>query len=221
VLGRDVLSRILYGGRTVFGLALSATLLAYAAGVLVGLVAGYSRSLVDPVLMRSVDVLLSIPALVFLLVMITGLGTGNAVLVLGVAIIQFPAIARLIRSATIAQSVRGYVEAAAARGESTPAILRRELLPNIRVQISADIGIRFSYSIIIVASVNFLGLGLQPPAADWAVMISENRGGLSLNPYSVLGPALLIALIAVSANLIGDAVARSHGMSTSARGGHG
>ena len=208
-LGRDVLSRVLWGGRSVFVLAGVATALAYAGGLLVGLLAGYTRSLVDPMLMRSADVLLSFPALLFLLVLVTGAGTSNATLVIGVAVIQMPQVARIIRSATLAQSTRGFVEAAVARGESTAAILRRELLPNIIGPISADLGLRFTYSIILVASLNFFGLGLQPPSADWALMISENRSGLTLNAWAVLAPAVLIALLTIGVNLIGDAIARS------------
>src|SRR5438309_1324922 len=183
-LGRDVLSRVLWGGRSVLVLAGIATAIAYAGGLFVGLLAGYTRSLLDPILMRSADVLLSFPALLFLLVLVAGAGTSNATLVIGVAVIQMPQIARIIRSATLAQSTRGFVEAAVARGESTVAILRRELLPNIVGPISADLGLRFTYSIILVASLNFFGLGLQPPSADWALMISENRSGLTLNPFA-------------------------------------
>jgi peptide/nickel transport system permease protein len=212
-LGRDVLSRVLWGGRSVIGLAGLATLLAYAAGTAVGLVAGFTRSLLDPVLMRSVDVMLSVPALLFMLVLITGLGTGRAVLVFAVALVQAPLVARIVRTATLEQSVRGFVEAAVARGESTFAILRREILPNIAAPIAADAPLRFTYSIILVASVNFLGLGLQPPAADWALIISENRDGLTLNPYVILAPAALIALLTIGASLVGDAVARSLGVS--------
>jgi ABC-type dipeptide/oligopeptide/nickel transport system permease subunit len=208
-LGRDVLSRVLWGGRSVFVLAGIATAIAYAGGLLVGLLAGYTRTLVDPILMRSADVLLSFPALLFLLVLVTGAGTSNATLVIGVAVIQMPQVARIIRSATLAQSTRGFVEAAVARGESTAAILRRELLPNIVGPISADLGLRFTYSIILVASLNFFGLGLQPPSADWALMISENRSGLTLNPWAVLAPAVLIALLTIGVNLIGDAIART------------
>jgi peptide/nickel transport system permease protein len=212
-LGRDVLSRVLWGGRSVIGLAGLATLLAYAAGTAAGLVAGFTRSLLDPILMRSVDVMLSVPALLFMLVLITGLGTGKAVLVFAVALVQAPLVARIVRTATLEQSVRGFVEAAVARGESTFAILRREILPNIAAPIAADAPLRFTYSIILVASVNFLGLGLQPPAADWALIISENRDGLTLNPYFILAPAALIALLTIGASLVGDAVARSLGVS--------
>ncbi|HEX2045710.1 MAG TPA: ABC transporter permease [Gaiellaceae bacterium] len=216
-LGRDVLSRALWGGRSVLALAGLATLLAYAGGILVGLVAGYSRSLLDPLLMRAADVMLSFPAILFLLVLVTGAGTSKTVLVVGVALVQMPLVARIIRAATLEQSVRGFVEAAVARGESTAAILRREILPNILGPIMADAGLRFTYAIILVASVNFLGLGLQPPAADWALIISENRNGLTLNPYVILLPAALIGLLTIAVNLVGDSIARTLGISTARR----
>ena len=226
-LGRDVLSRVLWGGRSVLGLAGLATLLAYVAGAAIGLVAGQARSLLDPLLMRSVDVLLSFPALLFLLVLVTGVstrttilgvGTSKAALVIGVAVVQAPLVARIVRAATLEQSVRGFVEAAVARGERAAAILRREILPNIAAPIAADAPLRFTYSIILVASVNFLGLGLQPPAADWALIISENRSGFVLNPWVIFVPAALIALLTIGANMVGDAIARTLGVSTGARG---
>ena len=213
-LGRDVLSRILWGGRSVIGLSLLATALAYAVGTTIGLVAGYSRTLVDPVLMRGVDVLLAFPPLLFLLVLATGAGHSKVALVLGVAAVNFPSIARIVRAATQTVSVRGYVEAAIARGERTRSVLGREILPNILGTVLADIGLRLTGSIILIASVNFLGLGLQPPAADWALMISENRGGLTLQPWMVAVPALLIASLTIAVNLVADAVARSLGTST-------
>jgi peptide/nickel transport system permease protein len=213
VLGRDVLSRVLWGGRSVLFLAGAATLLAYFAGGLVGLVAGYSRSLADTILMRGVDVLISIPALLFILVLITGAGTSKAALIVGVAIVQAPLVARIVRTATLEQAVRGFVEAAEARGERIFSILWREILPNIVSPIAADFGLRFTYSIILVASVNFFGLGLQPPDADWALIISENRVGLTLNPWVILVPAALIALLTISLSLVGDAIARSLGRS--------
>lgn len=212
-LGRDVLSRVLWGGRSVIALAGLSVLIAYAGGLAVGMAAGYSRGLLDPILMRSADVLLSLPALLFLLVLVTGLGSSRTVLVVGVALIQMPLIGRIIRSATQTQSVRGFVEAAAARGERTSAILGRELLPNIVPTIAADLGLRLTYAIILVASVNFLGLGLQPPDADWGLMVSENRSGLNLNPLAVLAPATMIALLTIAVNMVGDAVARQQGVS--------
>jgi peptide/nickel transport system permease protein len=187
-LGRDVLSRVLYGGRSVIGYAAAATVLAYLVGMAIGLTAGYARSLVDPVLMRSVDVMLAFPPLLFLLVLIAGAGTSIAVLIIGVAAIQ-------------------------ARGERAFAVIGREVLPNIMAPLLVDAGLRFTYSILIIASVNFLGLGLQPPNSDWALMISENRTYIQLNPWSVLVPAAMIGLLTIGINLTGDAIARSLGRS--------
>jgi peptide/nickel transport system permease protein len=212
-LGRDVFSRLLYGGRSVLGLAFAATLLAYLIGLGVGLVAGYSRSKIDPILMRTVDVMLAFPPLLFLLVLITGAGTGTGVLIVGVAAIQAPGISRIVRTATLEISVRGYVEAAVARGERAIAVIVREVLPNILAPVLVDAGLRFTYSILIIASVNFLGLGLQPPKSDWALMISENRQYISLNSWAVLAPAAMIALLTIGINLTGDAIARSLGRS--------
>ena len=212
-LGRDVLSRILNGGRSVIGLAAAATVLAYLIGLTIGLIAGFSRSFVDPLLMRTMDVMLAFPPLLFVLILISGAGTGVAVLIIAVAAIQAPSVSRVVRTATQVVAVRGYVEAAVARGESTFAVIRREVVPNILAPVLVDFGLRFTYSILIIASVNFLGLGLQPPSSDWALLISENRQYISLNPWSVVAPAAMIALLTIGINLMGDAIARSLGRS--------
>jgi peptide/nickel transport system permease protein len=212
-LGRDVYSRLLWGGRSVLGLAGLATVIAYAAGGVVGLVAGYSRNVLDGLLMRLVDVLLAFPPLLVLLVVIAGAGTSLPVLVLAVALVQLPGIARLVRSLTLEASGRGYVEAAVVRGESTAAILRREIIPSIAGPLSADLGLRMTFSILLIAGANFLSLGLQPPAADWALMIAENRDFLELNPWAVAVPAALIAALTVGLSFTGDAVARMLGRS--------
>jgi peptide/nickel transport system permease protein len=212
-LGRDVFSRLLYGGRSVITLAALATGLGYLIGMSVGLIAGFSRSRIDPVLMRSVDVMLAFPPLLFLLVLISGAGTGIEVLVIGVAVIQAPGISRIVRTATLEVSVRGYVEAAIARGERSYAVIVREVLPNIMAPVLVDSGLRFTYSILIIASVNFLGLGLQPPASDWALMISDNRQYIAIQAWAVLAPAAMIALLTIGINLTGDAIARSLGRS--------
>ena len=210
-LGRDVLSRVLDGGLSVVWLASVATALIYLVGITVGLVAGYARSLVDPVLMRGVDFVLSFPAMLLLLVLVTGLGTGIPVLVFGVVLVLFPGVARIVRTATLEASGRGYVEAAVARGERMPAVLFSEILPNIVTPIMADLGIRFSAAIIFISSLNYLGLGLRPPSSNWGLMISENREIISANPWSVLAPAILLAVLTVSVNLIADSYARSRG----------
>jgi ABC-type dipeptide/oligopeptide/nickel transport system permease subunit len=213
-LGRDVFSRVLDGGRSVIWIAVAATLLSYLAGMSIGLVAGYRRSLVDPVLMRGVDVLLAFPGLLILLLLVAALGTHVSVLIVGVAIVQLPPIARVVRTATLEVSTRGYVEAAQARGEGTFATLRREILPNIAPVVLADIGIRFGYSIILIASVNYLGLGLAPPAADWGLMIAENQQYIVLNSWAVLAPAIMLALLTVCVNLLADAYVETLGQSS-------
>ena len=173
----------------------------------VGLLVGYSRSWLEPVLMRLTDVLLAFPALVFLLLLATAFGRGITGVVIATALIQLPPIVRIVRSAALEQSLRGYVEAAVARGEGTFSVLGREILPNIARPVAADAGLRFSWSVLLIAGVNFLGLGLQPPAADWGLMVSENRGGIALNPSSMLVAAALLGALTLAINLLGDALA--------------
>jgi len=216
-LGRDVLSRVLGGGRSTLLLAAAATGLTYLVGVTIGLIAGYVRSIADPVLMRTVDILLSFPALLVMLLFVTAFGGGRGVLVGAAALVLFPGVARIVRTATLEVSTRGYVEAAIARGERTSAVLTREILPNILTPIVADLGIRFSWSIILIASVNYLGLGLKPPTADWGLMISENREIISTNPMALLGPALILAILIIAVNLTGDAYLRQRGRSGDGR----
>lgn len=212
-LGRDVLSRLLNGGRSVIWMGAVATGLAYLAGLTVGLIAGYTRSLADPFLMRGVDVLLAFPGLLIILLLIGGLGQHISVLILGVAVVQLPGIARIVRTSTLEVATRGFVEAAEARGERMMSVLAREILPNIAPVMFADFGIRFGYSIILIASVNYLGLGLAPPAADWGLMMSENQQFISLNLWAVIAPAIMLALLTVGVNLVADAYVRVLGRS--------
>ena len=212
-LGEDVLSRLLAGGRSVLIFSAVATLLGYLAGGVIGLTAGYRRGAVDSLLMRAMDVLLAFPPLLFLLLLATGFGNSPWALIFGIAVVHVPSIARIVRTASLEVSVRGYVEAAVARGDAVRTLLRREILPNIWGTVIADAGPRFTVSVLLVAAVNFLGLGQAPPAADWALMISENRGGITVNPWAVLAPAILIGMLTVSVNVLGDAIARTLGTS--------
>ena len=198
-LGRDVLSRVLWGGSSLIGLAVAATLAAYLIGIPIGLVSGYSRSLADPILMRSMDVLLAFPPLL--------------ALVVGAALVNLPGIARIVRAATLEVSVRGYVEAAVARGERMYSVLGKEVVPNITGPLFADVGVRLTLSILLIAAVTFLGLGPPPPAANWALMLNENRAGITIQPWVIVVPALLIATLTIAVNLVADAIARSRGIS--------
>jgi len=217
VLGRDILSRFLHGGHTVIVLAVAATFLGYAGGITVGLVAGYDRGRVDGFLMRVVDIGLAFPAIIFVLVLVAGVGASPTVLVAGVASTHVPRIARVVRGATQEIAVRSFVEAAEARGERTRFILFRELLPNIWTPILADFGPRFASSVLLVAALSFLGYGLQPPAADWALMINENRAGITQQPYAVAFPVIALRLLTLAVSLIGDGISRASGRSVDRR----
>lgn len=205
VLGRDVYSRILSGGRSVLLLGVFATIIAYFVGLVVGLIAGYTRSLLDPLLMRGIDVVIAIPGLVLVLLLVAGFGASTPVMIVGITLINLPGIARLIRTATLENATRGYVEAAVARGERAPSVLTREILPNLTTLVLADIGVRFGYTVAFIASLNYLGLGVRPPSADWALMVSENRNILESNIWAVLVPAILLALLVTGVNLLADA----------------
>ena len=182
-LGRDVLSRVLWGGRSVIWLAGLATLIAYVGGVAIGLLAGYSRSLLDPLLMRSVDVLLAFPALLFILVVITGAGTSKAALVICVALVQMPLVARDHPDGD-ARTVRARLRRGGGGARRPDALdpAARDPAEHRPARSWPTRGLRFTFSIILVASVNFLSLGLQPPDADWGLMISENRDGDHAEP---------------------------------------
>ena len=212
-IGRDVFSRLLDGGRSTLLMGGAATVLIYLVGITIGLTAGYAQSFADPLLMRTVDIVLSFPALLVMLLFVTAFGGGPVVLVGAAALVLFPGVARIVRTATAEVMTRGYVEAAISWGERATAIMRREVLPNIIAPIVADLGIRFSWAIILIASVNYLGLGLRPPTADWGLMISENREIISSNPLSVLAPAAMLALLVIAVNLLGDAYVRQLGRS--------
>jgi len=207
-LGRDVLSRLLHGGTSVILMGLSATIIAYLLGLTIGIAAGYSGRITDMLSMRGMDIILAFPPLIVLLLLVGGLESHIWVLVLGVIIVQLPSIARISRAATLSVAKTNYVEAAKARGDSFPTIARRDVLPNILPTVAADFGIRFGLSIILIASMNYLGLGLQPPAADWGLMISENQAYIALNPWAVISPAIMLALITIGVNLFADAYIR-------------
>jgi len=204
-LGSDVLSRLLHGGYTVVGLSAAATAIAYLAGGALGLAAGLAGR-VDGVIMRPIDVLLAIPPFLVLAVLAAATGRGTVVVVAASALANVPGISRVVRAAALEVSVRGYVEAAYARGESRFQIAIRDVIPNIAAALFAELGARISGTIALVASANFLGLGLQPPTADWALMVAENRTGLAVQPWAVLAPVLLIALLTIAVNLGGDQV---------------
>jgi len=208
-LGRDVWSRFLHGGRTVLWLAAAATAFGVAVGTVVGLVAAYSRGWLDDVLMRGNDVLLAFPQIVFVLLAVSAVGPKLWLIVLTVGLTHAPRVARVIRGAALELVERDFVKAAEAVGEKRGRIVFGELLPNVTSPLLVEIGLRMTYSIGLVAAISFLGFGLQPPTADWGLMINESRLAITVQPWGVLLPVVAIGLLTVGTNLVTDGIARA------------
>jgi peptide/nickel transport system permease protein len=208
-LGRDVFSRFLWGGRSVLGLAIAATALGLALGVTIGLVAAYASATADDILMRAMDVILAFPSLVLALVAVATVGPQLWLLVLVVGITTAPRVSRVTRGSSVEIVQRDFVSAAEAMGESRRKILLSEILPNVSSPLLVEASLRLTYSVGLIAALSFLGFGLQPPAADWGLMINENRQGLTVQPWGVVAPVLAIALLTIGTSLIGDGVARA------------
>jgi peptide/nickel transport system permease protein len=216
-LGRDVLARFLHGGRVLIAVAFLATILAYVAGIPLGMAMGYRRGSLDLAVITVADLILAFPAIVFVLVLVAAAGTHLSIVILGIALINLPRVVRISRTVTIDLATREFIEASVARGESVVSIIRSDILPNIWTPILADFGIRLTGSVILFSSLSYLGFGQQPPAADWGLMISENRAALFVQPWVVVVPALSIAVLCIGVNLIADGVARSAGRSVLGR----
>jgi peptide/nickel transport system permease protein len=206
-LGRDVLTRFLAGGTTLLLYAVLATVLGIALGALLGMVAGYGGGRLDSLLMRGNDVLLSFPQLVIALLAIAVIGPEGWLLVLVIGLTHAPRTARVARQATVAVRENDYIRAAEMYAVPRSRILLREILPNITGPLMVEIGLRLTYSIGYIASLSFLGLGIQPPSADWGLMINENRIALVVQPWGVLLPVVAIAALTVGTNLVADALA--------------
>lgn len=208
-LGHDVLSRVLWGGRSILGLAFASAALGVISGATVGLIAANARGVVDNALMRVMDVVLAFPAIIFALLAISTLGPKLWLLVVAIGVAHMPRVARVTRGAAVEVVERDFVYAARAMGESTRRVLVAEILPNITGPLLVEASLRITFSIGTVAALSFLGFGLQPPAADWGLMINENQSGLSLQPWAVIAPACCIALLTISTSLIADGLARA------------
>jgi peptide/nickel transport system permease protein len=208
-LGRDVLSRFLYGGRTVLWLSAAATLLGMVVGVAVGLIAAYARNWLDDVLMRANDVLLAFPQIIFVLLAVSALGPKLWLIVLTVGLTHAPRVARVIRGAALEIVERDFVKSAEVVGEKRWRIVFGEVLPNVTSPLLVEAGLRMTYSIGLVAGISFLGFGLQPPDADWGLMINENRLSITVQPWAVLLPVIAIGLLTIGTNLITDGLSRA------------
>jgi peptide/nickel transport system permease protein len=214
-LGRDVLSRLLYGGRSVIGVPFVAATCALALGGTFGMVAGYRGGVVDMFATRVIDIGLAMPPLLIVLVILSVAGSSPVVVIICVTAVYSTRIARVLRGATQGVVANNYVQAAQARGERTLAIIFREVLPNIMPTVLVEFALRFAYTIIFVATLNFLGLGLQPPSPNWGVAAAEEQSTLALQPLATLAPTIAIGLLAISIGLVADATTRAYGISDS------
>lgn len=208
-LGRDVFSRVVVGARDILTVASAATLLGTVLGAAIGLVTGYFRGLVDDVLMRIVDAFLAIPIVVLGTVSLVALGPSKGTVIVVIGIVFAPIIARTVRAAVLSERELEYVQAARLRNERPPYIMFAEILPNVAAPIVVEFTVRLGYAIFAIATLSFLGFGVQPPAPDWGLQIRENyiliNGGYW---WPTLFPALAIAALVISVNLVTDGITR-------------
>ena len=209
-IGRDILSRLIYGARNTIGIALATTLLAFAIGGGLGLIAAINRGWIEQLLSRMVDVLMAIPSLIFALMLLSIFGSTALNLIFIIAALDATRVFRLTRAVALNVVVMDYVEAARLRGEKLGWIMRREILPNILPPLIAEFGLRFCFVFLTIAALSFLGVGIQPPTADWGSMVRDNASLIQFAQYDIKGaitpllPAAAIALLTVAVNFVVD-----------------
>jgi peptide/nickel transport system permease protein len=211
-LGRDVFSRAVHGSHIVILLSLSGTFLGLVIGAVVGLLSGYVRGWTDEVLQRFLEAIISIPFLVLALIAIVAAGPGLSgspiLLILVIALIYAPRIARMARAAALDIVTRDYVTVAKLRGESAWSVMRRELLPNATSVLLVEFALRAGYAPVLIGSLGFLGFGVRPPTPEWGLIMSENRSLITFSPITVIGPGLMLASLVVGLNLFTEGLAR-------------
>jgi peptide/nickel transport system permease protein len=206
-LGRDVFSRVLAGSRDILLIAPLATLLATVAGTTLGLITGYFKGIADDTISRVVDALLAIPLILLAVTVVAALGSRSTwTVIIVIAAVFTPIVARTVRAAVLGEADLDYVEAARLRGERSPYVMFSEVLPNVMPPILVEATIRLGYAIFAVATLSFIGFGLQPPSPDWAVQIADNYQDLAFEWWTVLFPAMAIASLVVAVNLVSDSV---------------
>jgi len=203
-LGRDMLSRIMFGARYTVGISLAATLIACTIGVTLGMAAAVSGGWFDAVLSRFIDALSSIPSKLFSLVVVAGVGSSIPALILTLGVIYTPGSYRFARALAVNVNTTDFVTVARIRGEKLSYLIRAEILPNIIGPVLADVGLRFVFIVLLLSGLSFLGLGVQPPEADWGSLVRENIGGLPFGAPAVMAPSFAIASLTIAVNLLID-----------------
>jgi peptide/nickel transport system permease protein len=204
--GRDQLSRVMWGARATLLLATASTALGVGFGVVVGMVGAFYRGLLDEVLMRIVDALMALPALLLAMLLLTTVGANPVYVAVGIGVVFMPRSARVLRGVALSLAVSEFIDAARARGEHGLYIIFAEMLPNAWAPIIVEATIRFAYAILLATSLGFLGLGAQPPAPDWGLMINEALPFMAQAPWLAILPAIGISTVVIGANLLGDAL---------------
>lgn len=217
-IGRDLLTRMIYGGRTTIFIATAATILSFSTGAILGFLAAVMGGWVDQALSRFVDLVMSIPSLIFALVVLSVMPVTIPILILVMGLLDSTRVYRLARAVAVDINVMDYVEAAKLRGEGRSWIIFREILPNALSPLVAEMGLRFIFMVLFVSTLSFLGLGVQPPGADWGGIVKENKDGIIYGIGAALWPAVAIATLAISVNLVADWVLNR---TTSLKGGRG
>lgn len=210
-LGRDVLSRTLHGSRTILLMGGAAALLSASIGGLFGMLLGYRDGLVDEAVMRLLEIIMSIPSIIFALLIVGSLGASAPIVAVTVGLLSVPNVARVVRAATQAVASEDFIAAARARGETSLSIALRELLPNVAGTLIVEFSIRTGYSILFIGSLGFLGFGAQPPTADWGLMVNEGRGTIDASIWPVVAPAAGMAVLVTAVNLFTDGINRLFG----------
>ena len=203
-LGRDMLSRLIFGARNTIGIALAAVIIAFAIGGVTGMLSAILGGWYDTIISRIVDILMAIPSLVFALLILTILGTSMTTLVLVIAVLDSTRVYRITRAAAMNVAVLDFVEVARLRGEGMWWVIRKEILPNIMAPLLAEFGLRFCFVFLFIAALSFLGLGIQPPTADWGSMVRDNATLINYDDITPLLPAAAIAVLTVAVNFVVD-----------------
>lgn len=203
-IGRDLLTRMIYGGRTTIMIATLATILSFTLGSFLGFTAAVIGGWVDQLMSRLVDLMMSIPSLIFALVVLSVMPVTMLVLILVMGLLDATRVYRLSRAVAVDINVMDYVEAAKLRGEKRTWIIFREILPNALSPLIAELGLRFIFAVLFLSTLSFLGLGVQPPASDWGGMVKENKEGIVFGIGAALVPAAAISILAISVNLVAD-----------------
>lgn len=207
-LGRDVLSRTIYGSRTILLMGGAAAALSASLGGLLGMFLGYRGGAVDEVAMRILEIIMSIPSIIFALLIVGSLGASAPLVAVTVGLLSVPNVTRVVRAATLSVASEDFIAAARARGETSLSIVLRELLPNITGTLIVEFSIRTGYSILFIGGLGFLGFGAQPPTADWGLMVNEGRGTIDASIWPVLAPAAGMAILVTAVNIFTDGINR-------------